>query len=358
MGLSMIPGREPAKVRAGTATPLLGFLAGDRAGVIAGLWGAPHTGFLTLPAARRHAAAILLDRQIAGAGRLNHADIAHAAARAKDSEVAALLLANPQPGLMKAMGRMGEWLWNGNRSYDLFLQLFSEPEAAKVLRHMKEIRAGKLNLLGALPMAVRTAKVIDAVPHLAAAQDLAKAHALILRMKGEDERFALAARWGRAKDAAALFDMAAEDLRPVTFRGLTPTPVLPAPFEAVTDRKALERVALEFRNCLRDFVADLARGQMAVYIWRGEAPAAVALRADPAGWRLAEVETADNAGIADGPLREIVAAVTQAGVRTGVGVWPLAGRLHRHGCNACGPDHRKADEGWRDALELGDLWDG
>ena len=55
--------RAPQAAR--TATPLLAFVAGEFADPIARLWPAPHGDFFALPAARRHAAAILL----AGHGR-------------------------------------------------------------------------------------------------------------------------------------------------------------------------------------------------------------------------------------------------------------------------------------------------
>ena len=50
--------------RAGAMTPLLRFLAGVHAEALAIAWPAPHAGFLALPSARRHAAAILLARDL------------------------------------------------------------------------------------------------------------------------------------------------------------------------------------------------------------------------------------------------------------------------------------------------------
>jgi len=50
--------RAPQPVR--HATPLLAFIAGGFADAVAQLWPAPHAEFFALPAARRHAAAIML----------------------------------------------------------------------------------------------------------------------------------------------------------------------------------------------------------------------------------------------------------------------------------------------------------
>ena len=123
-------------------------------------------------------------------------------------------------------------------------------------------------------------------------------------------------------------------------------PVLPAPFEAVRDRRALEKVALAFENCLRDFTGDLVLGRMAVVTWAGEPPIALALRWDPAGWRLAEAEAARNEEAPE-------AVLEAAGVRTGPSAWTLAGRLRRHPYG----DVEAVGESWREQLELGQLWD-
>jgi hypothetical protein len=117
-------------------------------------------------------------------------------------------------------------------------------------------------------------------------------------------------------------------------------------------------VALEFRNCLRDFTGDLAAGRMAVFTVReGSEMVAVALRQDPAGWRLAEAKGRQNEDVSDDALRCIVSVLGLAGVRTGESTWVLARRLHEHACDDCGPAHTGARETWRDRLALGSLWD-
>ena len=62
MGTPMTLPAVQAQIRAQPVSPLLAFLAGVHAPAIAHLWPAPHEGFLALPAARRHAAAILAAR--------------------------------------------------------------------------------------------------------------------------------------------------------------------------------------------------------------------------------------------------------------------------------------------------------
>ena len=339
--------------RAGAATPLLRFLAGVHCDMIGLAWPAPHMGFLALPSARRHAAAILLGRDQDVDG------IVHTVERARDGDVTRLLMHGEAPGgLMKVLGRLGETLWDA-ADYDLLLSLFSDENTAQVLRHTDEIRAPQLHLIRKLPVRLRVPRILANIPVSdGAVEDLADAFRLALRMQGENAASAIAQRWERAGSAERLFDMAAEELQPVRFGGLAQPPVLSAAFAPLTDRKMLESVALEFRNCLRDYTSDIAAGRMAVYVLRDGAERAVlALRQDPAGWRLAEVKAKDNYDVSDDTLRFIVEAVEQAGGRTGESSWMLARRLHDHICSRCGPAHAPLRETWRDRLMLGSLWE-
>jgi len=339
--------------RVGAVTPLLRFLAGVHGEAIALAWPAPHMAFLALPSARRHAAAILLGR----GGDVG--EIVHAVERARDGEVARCLMQGEAThGLLKALGRLGEALWDA-ADYDLLLSLFSDEGAAQVLRHTDEIRPAQLRLIRRLPAVLRVPKILGNIPDSpGAVEDLAEAFRLATLMQGGRSAPAIAQRWERAGSAARLFDMAAEDLQPVHFGGLVLAPMLSPAFVPVNDRKMLENVALEFRNCLRDFTSDIAGGRMAVYVLRdGIERAVLALRLDPTGWRLAEAKGKDNTDLRDDTLRFIVDAVEQAGGRTGESSWVLSRRLHDHVCASCGPARAPVREIWRDRLVLGSLWD-
>jgi hypothetical protein len=339
--------------RAGAMTPLLRFLAGAHAEALAIAWPAPHAGFLALPSARRHAAAILLSRDL----DLN--EIARVVEYGRDGDVAKHLMhGQASGGLMKALSRLGETLWEA-ADYDLFLSLFSDENTAQVLRHTDEIRPPQLYLIRRLPVLLRVPKILRHIPDSqGAVDDLAEAFRLAVRIRGKEQTASIARRWERAASAERLFDMAAEDLQPTEFGKSLAPPDLPSAFFRVTDRKTLEQVALEFRNCLRDFTSDIAAGQMAVYVLRdGVERAVLALRRDTAGWRLAEARGKDNADLQEDTLRFIVDAVEKAGARTGESSWILARRLHEHVCRRCGPAHAPMRETWVDQLALGSLWD-
>ena len=353
MGNPMTRRHVLSKGRVGAPSPLLRYLAGAHSEAIAAVWPAPHMGFLALPSARRHAAAILLER-----GH-DPDDLVHRVERARDGDVARLLMHGEVPkGLMKALARLGEALWQP-ADYDLLLSLFSDENTAQVLRHSAEIRAAQLHQVRKVPPMLRVPRILGHIPDApGAAEDLAEAFRLAVRMQGEASAIGIARRWERAGSAKRLFDMTAEELQPVRFGGLARPPVLPPAFVHVSDRKMLEAVALEFRNCLRDFTGDIAAGRMAVYVLRdGIERAVLALRQDPAGWRLAEAEGPDNEDLREETLRFIVEAVEQAGGRTGESSWTLSRRLHDHVCSRCGPAHPPERETWKQRLMLGTLWD-
>ncbi|KCZ47447.1 hypothetical protein [Hyphomonas pacifica] len=359
MGTLMTRAGVLSRGKAPAPTPLLVFIAGPHAGRVAHLWPAPHAGFFALPTARRHAAAILLQRRWTDPGGME-LDVVHAVERARDADLARILMRGEAPGgLMKALGRLGEALWQED-AYDAFLALFADPEAVTVLRHMPQIEADQLTLMQALPSALRVPGIIGRLPERKeAAEDLADAYALARRIHGAGHGPHLVKRWQRAATSVRLFDMAAEALQPAEFGFVLAPPRLPAAFHPVRTRKALAEIALEFHNCLRDFAADLSLGRMAVYAVRegGRPPVALALRQDPAGWRLAEAKLARNADVEEPHLRHLVGLLEGAGVRTGESSWTLADRLHKHACPHCGPAYVPHREDWRAGLMLGSLWD-
>lgn len=354
MGTPMTLPAALGAARMQPVSPLLAFLAGEHANAIARLWPAPHGEFLALPAARRHAAAILASRP-----DIAPAHIEWMAARARDSDLAAELFGSGVPGgLMKALGRMGEVLWPAE-DYARFLALFADEAARVLIRHTPRLAPETLAVVAALPPLLRQASIVT---HLgtdhAGVADLAAAWAMALRVRGAAAAGDLAQRLGRAKGKAALFDMARQSIEPLEFCQPPAPPALGQPFLAVRTSDALSGTALEFRNCLRDFVAELALGRMAVFVWRGEGgPAAVALRHDPAGWRLAEARGRDNLDLGDEALMQVVVAVREAGVRTGESWGWLHRRLEDRADDTPAPPAVPPALTWRAQLGLGNLWD-
>jgi hypothetical protein len=339
-----------APQRAHTATPLLAFIAGEFAEAIARVWPAPHADFFALPAARRHAVAML----VSGRQRdMAPSELRRLVEFQRDPLVAEAVAGANATGLMRALSKAGEQLWRV-ADYETFAQLLAEPMANEVLRHLDEVRPATFAPLAALPPALRMAPIVRAVPSDRAAADLARAFRIAVRMRNADAGPRLARRWGSGGETAALFRRAIEDLTPDAFRPSDFAPALREPFVRVTTRKQLEATALEFRNCLADHAQRIAEGRMAVYVWRGHVPAAIALNWDVAGWRLAEAKAADNVDLEEGRLRELARYLDTFGVRTGPSVQALVSRLDdwANGTTYC---HQPGPT-FIEQLVLGDLW--
>lgn len=334
-----------------TASPLLRFIAGGFADLVAHLWRPPHGEFFALPAARRHAAAIGLANLAAKPLALS--ELRRLVEFARDAAVAEALAGELAPGLMRILSKGGEVLWKPD-DYAALLTLLADPMANEVLRHMDGVSPTAFAPLAELPPALRVASIVRVVGGVAAAADLALAFRLAVRMRSPEDAGRIARRWGAGGEARQLFERARADLTPDAFRPADPAPRLDAPFTRIVSRKQLEQVALEFRNCLADHAQRIAEGRMAVFVWRDEAPAAVALNWDVAGWRLAEAKAADNLDLEEGRLRELVRQLEAHNVRTGPSVQALASRLDDHGEGTRYASH--PGRGFVEQLALGDLW--
>jgi hypothetical protein len=343
--------RPRAAQAARHATPLLEFIAGEFAVAIADEWPAPHGDFFAMPTARRHAAAIILAGHAARG--VKPAELRRLVEFQRDPVVAEALAGEDAQGLMRALAKAGETLWT-RRQYKTFLGLFAEPMANEVLRHLDEVRPAAFAPLAVLPPALRIAPIVRVLPNEHAASDLARAFALAVRMRRPDVAPGIARRWGAGGDTQQLFRRAQEDMTPDSFRPAGPAPSLQPPFFRITSRKLLEQVALEFRNCLAEHAIRIAEGRMAVYVWRNEPAAAIAISWDAAGWRLSEAKAQDNVDLEESQLRDLVRILGEHGVRTGPSVQTLNNRLDDH-AGATGYT-TPYGESFIEQLALGDLW--
>lgn len=340
-----------APQRARTATPLLAFIAGDFADAVAQLWPAPHGEFFALPAARRHAAAILL-AGLAGQPA-PPTDIRRLVEYQRDAVVAETLAGDHATGLMRMLSKAGEILWQRGH-YATFMRLMADPMGNEVLRHLDDVRPEVFAPIAALPPALRMASIVRVILSVGAAVDLGRAFQMAVLMREPDSGARIARRWGAGGDTRAVFMRAYEDLTPDVFRPLGPAPMLEAPFVRISNRKQLENVAREFRNCLSDHGGRIAEGKMAVYVWRADPLAAIALVRDAAGWRLAEAKAPDNVDLDERFLRELVSHLQRVGVRSGPSVQSMMTRICDRATSNAYPLSEPA--GFIESLVLGDLW--
>ncbi len=340
-----------APARSEAVTPLLKFLAGEFAVDVTRVWRAPFGEFYTLPSPRRHAAAIALS----GLCRhpMDDAELRRRLAFERDNVLGRLLVGDLSRGFMRALSKAGEQLWS-RRQYVEFLSLFGEPMANEVLRHMKVVEPASFMPLALLPAPLRLAPIVRVVKDEYAARDLGRAFHLAVRMRQSGCEARLARKWGAGGDAGAVFRRAVVDLMPDEFRPPSPAPRIGLPFVRISRRAQLEKVALEFRNCLAEQAGRIAEGRMAVYVWRADVPAAIALNWDAAGWRLSEAKGYGNEELEEDQLRDLVRILAAHGVRTGPSVESLVSALHSHARGD--PHYRMHEPDFVEQLELGDLW--
>lgn len=343
--------RMGTPARASAPSPLLTYIAGEFAGAIAAVWRAPHAEFFALPAARRHAAAIVLAGAAPGAPE--DAGLRRLVEFRRDADVGTALAGEHAQGLMRMLAKAGEVLWKPH-SYVTLMELVRDASAAEVLRHLDEVRPLAFEPMAALPQALRIAPIVAVMPSVEAAMDVALAYSLAVRMRGGEHAGRIARRWGAGGDKRQLFERARDDLAPDAFGRWIPPPDLGEGFVRISNRKALERAALEYRNCLGDHVQRIAEGRMAVFEWAVEPRVILALNQDVAGWRLAEAKHVDNVPVPELLSLRLVQALEARDVRTGPSVTGLIQRLEDHG-NGTDYVHRPGTM-WYPRLSLGDLW--
>ncbi|MEM7662340.1 MAG: hypothetical protein AAF292_08810 [Pseudomonadota bacterium] len=348
MGMPMTGSAMRAMTRQLQPTPLLVHLAGEYAGEIASIWPAPHEGFFALPAARRHLVAMLIDQDLP-INNLIGDRIAERVTFDRDSIVADPVLPNGSAGLMKVLSRAGEVLWS-KVDYAALLRLVQRDGMTKLLRHRQVFDTNFVQTASALPDPFLRPQILEAIPHRAAAEDVAEVVGILLHHEGEAAVAELAERLVRTKDAVAMMDRLGEALFPDVFAPYVQPPELDGQFVRIVGRKQLKEVAITFKNCLRDYDVDLASGRTAVFVFKAEPAAVLSLERDARGWALQEALHAGNQPLSKSLLREMVAKLRAKGVRVGTGLGGLKDRLHRHVCKACGPVNYPPWPNWRAEL--------
>jgi hypothetical protein len=275
-----------------SASPLLRLIAPAYADVLAALWPAPHTPFVTAPTARRHLICLMLATETASID----VDLLLDAPLRK----AVRLVLDPAPeGLTRALERLGEIAW-APEDYRVLVALLGDPKPAKTLRHADRIDPLQVRTLGALPRPLRDAGGVAVRVSAAQAKLLAEAHDLLSRRLPEAILAERVAVWSRAPNAKALFNLVADDFRRD----------LPKPPHPGTDRlKPLETVAAirdaarRYRNCLAGYVDSAVDHRCAIYEWLPAPGAVIELTPDTYfGWRLDQARLENNKSVDDATL--------------------------------------------------------
>jgi hypothetical protein len=306
------------------ASPLLRLIAPAYAEVLAALWPAPHTPFVTAPTARRHLMCLIQATESGGSAPVDVDLLLEAPLRK-----AVRLVLDPAPeGLTRALERLGEIAWTPE-DYRILVALLADPKPAKTLRHADQIDPLQVRTLGALPRPLRDAGGVAVRVGAAQAKLLAEAHALLARRLPEGVLTERIAVWTRAPTAKALFNLVADD-----FRRELPKPPHPGtehlrPLESVA---AIRDAARRYRNCLANYVDAAVDRRCAIYEWLPAPGAVIELTPDTYfGWRLDQARLENNKSVDDATRAAIVEELRGMGIHVGRSAWQIRHALERAG---------------------------
>ena len=335
--------------RAAEPTPLLTYLAGDFASDVANVWPAPHDGFFALPAGRRHAAALLLRTHVPASAEEKQ-DLVDRVTYWRDRDLAQLIAGQAKGNFMHLLGKLGEVLWS-SEDYTGLLNMQARYEIAYKLRHTAYVTPLTMRLAALLPDVFVRPKILGAITDQSCAEDVIEAVRLVRRGASEPELKRLAGNMAKGQTAGKVFDLLGAALLPEVFQPLIAVPRLGDQFIPVTTRKQLKAVALEFKNCLRDYESELASGENAVFVWTGMDKAVLSLTREAMGWALEEARLVGNKPLPPAVLLSLVGELMADGVWVGTTRVDLKRRLHGHGCADCGAPTYPPYPDWRGELK-------
>jgi hypothetical protein len=305
------------------ASPLLRLIAPPYAGVLAALWPAPHTAFVTAPAARRHLICLMLAAEPHGGAPIDVTRLMDLPLR----KAIPLALDDAAPeGLRRALEHLGEIAW-APEDYRVLVQMLADPAPAKTLRHAEAITPDLVRALKALPADLRAVGGVALRVPPAQASLLAEAHAVLTRRLAPEVLARRIAAWGQAPTPKALFTLVAED-----FRLELPPPPHPGTerLRPLDTAAAIRDAARRYRNCLASYVDDAVDRRSAIYEWLPAPGAVVELTPDTFfGWRLDQARLRNNRSVDEATREAIVAELRGMGVHVGRSAWQIRNALER-----------------------------
>ena len=306
------------------ASPLLRLIAPAYADVLAALWPAPHTAFVTAPTARRHLVCLMLALETEARAPVDLALLMDAPLRK-----AVRLVVDPAPdGLTRALERLGEIAWTPE-DYRGLVTLLADPKPAKILRHAERIEPVQVRTLCALPRPLRDAGGAAARVTAGQARLLAEAHALLARRLSAEVLAQRIAIWTRAPTAKALFNLVADDFRRELPKAPHPGTERLKPLETTA---AIRDAARRYRNCLASYVDDAIDHRCAVYEWLPAPGAVIEVIPDSYfGWRLDQARLENNKSVDEATRAAIIEDLRIMGIHVGRSAWQIRNALARAG---------------------------
>jgi len=234
------------------------------------------------------------------------------------------LSGKPPAGLIRVLSRLGAAPMPAE-SYRLLLSLMQEPQARKVLTHEKKISRRMLDGLNNLPPAIRMPRLARIAGRTEDCERLSYALAAVRRLRQDLDDSAIRNSLKAVQEADDVFRWLEHMLSRCPFAA--PPWDGDGELTLVRNRQQLREAAKRFNNCLASHhMTDAVLGRKFFYVWEGAEPCVAEIcRDDLVGWRLGEVEGADNTA-PDPDVRAAIAARFAAlGIadfgRSGNAVW-------------------------------------
>lgn len=281
---------------AGPRSDVLDLIAGDWAGVIAGIWQFPHAGFFALPSAKRHLAAAAVTKTPA---LLDDPERLRGILEGEAFNKAAAALIGDTPGLRRLFHKLGPELLSAEL-YEIAIEMLADPVAKKTLFHTRDPRAEHIIALYCLPAQYRSPAVFRFTQTPSEAllfrRLLDRAHQQPATVPSALRNTLMAAPsadafWQRLYTASRVFF------------GFSPVDALPG-FRVLHTRPQLEEARSRLGLCLPDYAGLVARGDEVFLEWAGEAPAVV--RVKPRFGRRGQAIEVKGERNADLPFRELM----------------------------------------------------
>lgn len=238
----------------------------------------------------------------------------------------------PYPvGLDNVLGKLGGRVLAEERYYEI-IELLWEPNAAKVLRHLKKIRPFTIEMLRTLPPAFRISSIVGSIHRGEALQELryaisvVRAHLPVLTEQAivrslercvEPGMVTGSRRAGWRKkhppDRLDVSEWLERRLRKAK---------LPQPPWNGTDKLSplcntidILKTAKEFKNCLASEIGKAVGQDRYFYVWRGNDKAVAALDRDPLiGWTVGDIQGPGNNPVKAETRQKILNLFESAGI--------------------------------------------
>ncbi|NRA29282.1 MAG: hypothetical protein HRU11_03390 [Parvularculaceae bacterium] len=198
------------------------------------------------------------------------------------------------PRLVKLTGKLRGDLWQPQSSRRL-LELMNDPAAARLLLKARSINRRKVMALARVPGPLRCSAVYERLKTAGDAERLTFAINLVERIRPDLSREEVLRNLAQTSGQVSLEGWARQHFRAVSF---------PAPLWAGTDVLkpldswvAVQKTALEFKNCIRGYVRDVLSGSCYLYLYDdGAGIKAVVefIRLADDLWAIGEINGPDN----------------------------------------------------------------